>query len=90
MKDEMECYEGLRGHVLGMEQETGSALWGLAVLIRHGVATWLESRVVSASMNLEESLQMAKYAALSLDGWRSEAVNLLANMAMSNVSRRTA
>jgi len=85
----MECYEALRGHVLGMEQESGLALWGLAVLIRHGFATWLESRTVSGSVNGEGGSQMAKYTAPSLEGWQSEAVSLLANMAMSSVKRRT-
>jgi hypothetical protein len=86
----MEGYESLRGHVLGMEQETGLVLWGLAVLIRHGVATWLESRTVSESVNGEGHSRMAKYAAPSLEGWQREAVSLLANMAMSSVKRRTA
>lgn len=86
----MECYEGLRGHVLGMEQESGLGLWGLAVLIRHGVATWLESRTVTESVNVEGSSRLAKYAAASLEGWQSEAVSLLANMAMSSVKRRRA
>ena len=82
-------YEQLREQVLAGDNLIATDRWGLAVLVREGMAAWMRAWHEPLWCSVAAAVPEAQALPMSLrESWQQEATRLLVNMALSHLSPR--
>ena len=79
-----ERYEQLRQQALGQSDTLTSDRWGLALLLRHGVAGWMRAWQDPCACSEPPAGQRVPPPVLLPCSWQQEVTALLVNMALSH------
>jgi hypothetical protein len=84
-----ERYEQLRHQALGQSSALTSDRWGLGLLVRKGLASWMRAWRDPSSGSEPTSGQRVPASICPPGSWQQEVTVLLANMALSHCQRST-